>query len=74
MLWQGWRLTVMEASDPALGRGFHEFEPAEGLRWTDGDAILPASLFEGFNGPLLLELHVAMTTRYPVDRATRTAA
>ena len=74
VLWQGWRLTVMEASDPALGRGFHEFEPAEGLRWTDGDAILPASLFEGFNGPLLLELHVAMTTRYPVDRATRTAA
>jgi len=74
VLWQGWRVTVMEASDPALGRGFHEFEPAEGLRWTDGDAILPASLFEGFNGPLLLELHVAMTTRYPVDRATRTAA
>ena len=44
--------------------GFHEFEPENGLRWTDGDAALPQGLFEGFDGPKELVVHVAGTTQY----------
>jgi hypothetical protein len=65
-LWRGPRLRLIEASDPALEAGFHLFEPESGLRWTDGDALVPTSLFEGLSGPCQLELHVACTTLYPV--------
>jgi hypothetical protein len=63
---QGRRRHVMEAADPSLRDGFHGFEPDGGLRWTDGDAALPAALFEGAGGPLELVLHVACTARYPL--------
>jgi hypothetical protein len=59
-------LRVMEADDPALGEGFHGFEPDDGLRWTNGDAGLPAGLFAGLDGPMVLESHVAGTTSYPL--------
>lgn len=66
----------ISAADPLLERGFHRFEPDAELRWTDGDAILPATLFEGFDGPIELMLHVGCTTRYPLegDAATGMAA
>jgi hypothetical protein len=63
---QGVRLRVMEADDPTLAEGFHGFEPNDGLRWTNGDASLPATLFADLNGPMELELHVAGTTSYPL--------
>ncbi len=70
LLWQGSRLRLIEASDPSLGEGFHQFEPSNGFRWTNGDACLPASLFDGVTGPCRLELHVGCTMRYPcADRA-----
>jgi hypothetical protein len=34
------------------------------LRWTDGDAALPASLFKDFDGPMELVLHVGCTLQY----------
>jgi hypothetical protein len=66
---QGTRFRVMEAADQALGEGFHEFEPHNGLRWTDGNAAVPATLFDGFNGALELVLHVGGTTQYPLYSA-----
>jgi hypothetical protein len=62
---KGWRLQVMEASDATLSDGFHDFEPALGLRWTDGDAALPVALFEDFDGAMTLTLHLSGSTRYP---------
>ena len=63
---QGTRFHIVEAADGALADGFHPFEPADGLRWTDGDAALPAALFEGYDGPMELVLHIGGTTRYPL--------
>ena len=64
---QDTRFRIMEASDPLLVEGFHAFERDGGLRWTDGDAAVPEALFEGFNGPMDLVLHVAGTTQYPLS-------
>jgi hypothetical protein len=41
-----------------LAEGFHPFEAASGLRWTDGDAVVPAGLFAGFAGTVELVVHV----------------
>jgi hypothetical protein len=69
-LWQGARLTAMDASDPALTDGFHDFEPDDsiqgGYRWTDGEALLPSSLFFGLDGAFQLELLVGGATLYPL--------
>jgi hypothetical protein len=76
MLSKAVRLRVMEAEDPALTDGFHAFEPALGLRWTDGDAVLPAALFEGFEGTVTLGLHLDGSGQYPAfaQAAARVAA
>jgi len=73
---QGTRFRIVEAADPVLAEGFHAYETDSGLRWTNGDAALPAALFDGFDGPLELVLHVGCTTRYPSlgDAAVRGAA
>jgi len=73
---QGTRFRVMEAADAALADGFHPFEADCGLRWTDGDAGLPDALFDGFDGPAELVLHVGCTTQYPLleEAASRAAA
>jgi hypothetical protein len=73
-LWRGARLRMIEASDPVLEVGFHLFEPELGMRWTDGDALIPASLFAGWSGSCQLELHVACTTQYPVFSEERFSA
>jgi hypothetical protein len=57
---------VIEAADERLDEGFHLFEEAAGLRWTNGDALLPAALFAGMGESFELELHVASTTHYPL--------
>lgn len=63
---QGTRFETLASSDVSLTEGFHAFESDGGLRWTDGDAALPASLFEDFDGPMELVLHVGCTTQYPL--------
>ena len=69
-LWQGARLTAMDLSDPALTDGFHDFERDDsiqgGYRWTNGEAVLPSSLFFGLDGACQLELLVGGATRYPL--------
>jgi hypothetical protein len=63
---QGLRVRTTEATDPRLAAGFHAFEADNDFRWTDGDAPLPAILFEGFGGPMEVVLHIGCTTRYPL--------
>jgi hypothetical protein len=72
---QGTRFRVMKAADTNLTKGFHPFEPDGGLRWTDGDAVLPTTLFQGLGGPMELVLQLACTTQYPLfDDAPRSHA
>jgi hypothetical protein len=66
MLTKGRQVRVMHASDPLLTDGFHGFEADGALRWTDGDAGLPAALFGRFEGPVELTLHIGGSTRYPL--------
>ncbi len=65
-LWRGAQLHLIDASDPSLVEGFHLFEADNGFRWTDGNALLPAALFDGLQGACELELYVRGTTRYPL--------
>ena len=76
VLRQGSWFPSVEVSDPALSEGFHGFEPDNGLRWTDGDAALPAALLDALEGSKELVLHVGATTLYPLlaGVASRAAA
>jgi hypothetical protein len=67
VLRQGTWFRVIDLADPALGSGFHDFEPAARIRWTNGDAELPVSLLNGPAGALELVLHVGGTTQYLDD-------
>jgi hypothetical protein len=60
----GARYRVIEAADDRLREGFHGHEPEFDIRWTDGEARLPADLFDGFDGTTELILQVEATTRY----------
>ncbi len=46
------------------GQGWHTPEPAEGLRWTDGDALMPAAALSGISAPLTVALHLGVPGRY----------
>jgi hypothetical protein len=63
----GTRSRVMEAADDRLAEGFHDYEPDDGRRWTDGDAVLPADLFQGFDAGVELVLQVCGKTQYLAD-------
>jgi hypothetical protein len=65
VLAQPYRQCVIEAEE--LTEGCHEFEPNNGMRWTDGDAVVPAKLFTGMNGPTLMMLHLGAATQYLDD-------
>ena len=69
MLRQGARMRLIEAEDASLAEGFHGYEADNQFRWTDGDALLPAALFDGVHGGFELELHVACRARYIDDAA-----
>ncbi len=62
--WRGRWPVVIEADDPRLCQGFHAYEPDNGHRWTDGDAVLPEPLFVGGVGGL--DIHVTGGVRYPL--------
>jgi hypothetical protein len=66
VLRQGARFEIIPASHAGLTRGFHDFEAANGFRWTNGQAALPATLFSRFDGPVELVLEIACTARYPL--------
>ena len=57
---------MIEASDPSLNRGFHLLEEDNGFHWTDGDGMIPATLFDRVDGDCELEMNIACTTQYPL--------
>ena len=64
----------MGADAASLVEGFHAFEPANDIRWTDGDAAVPAELFAGMSGPTMLILHLGGATQYLDDGTAVKAA
>jgi hypothetical protein len=74
VLRDGTRLRVIRVDDDRLSHGFHAYEADNRVRWTDGDALLPAALFADAMLPLELELHLGCATRYPADTVVRQAA
>ena len=64
VIWKGYQPTVIEADDSRLSDGFHEHEPDNGFRWTNGDAVLPEAILAELKSACELELHIAATTRY----------
>jgi hypothetical protein len=67
VLRQGTRFVVARGDDARLADGFHAFEAGTGLRWTDGDAAVPAALFQGFAGPCEVVVHLGATATYVDD-------
>jgi len=67
MVSQGARLRTIEAEDARLTQGFHGFEADNEIRWTDGDATVPADLFDGFTGPLEIAVRLGGRTTYVND-------
>ena len=64
--WRSRFPTVTEADDPRLRDGFHGYETDNGFRWTNGDAALPATVFEG---AAALDLYLRGETLYPLVEA-----
>jgi hypothetical protein len=64
VLAQPQRQRVLEASAASLAEGFHEFEPSNGIRWTDGDAAIPAELFAGMTRSAMLLVQLGAETCY----------
>ena len=71
---QGSRRREIDIADDRLFAGFHAVEPGNGWRWTDGNAVLPGSLFAGFNGALEVVLQCGAATRYVNEGANWQAA
>ncbi len=67
MVREGLRVRTIEARDELLTEGYHSFEAEEGIRWTDGDAVVPASLFDGFPRTLEILLRLGGSTTYVDD-------
>jgi hypothetical protein len=61
---RGKQVRTIEAADALLRDNFHLYEADNEIRWTDGDAVVPADLFEGLAGPLEIALQLGCTTRY----------
>jgi hypothetical protein len=71
---RGARFQIIKANDPRLAAGFHAFEPDTRLRWTNGNAALPAAAFDSWSGPIEVVLTVGGTTHYIEDGARRLVA
>jgi hypothetical protein len=62
---QGAKFMLFDADDERLTTGFHDYEPADRLRWTDGHAELPIDAFARFDQGAEVMLHLGGTTHYP---------
>jgi hypothetical protein len=74
VLAQAKRQKSLGADAATLADGWHKYEAADALRWTDGDAALPASLFAGVTTASMLILHTGPTTQYIDDGSIASAA
>ncbi|HEY4171617.1 MAG TPA: Hint domain-containing protein [Rhodopila sp.] len=71
---KGTKFRVAKARDPRLVSGFHPYEAADDLIWTDGDATIPADLLSGFSGRVEVVLTLAGATQYVDDGVRRRVA
>jgi Hint domain len=75
---RGRLVRTIEASDARLTNGFHGFEVGDdipwGIRWTDGDADVPAELFDDLTGPIEIVLRLGGSTKYLDEGAPQLAA
>jgi hypothetical protein len=62
---QGAKFLQFDADDERLTAGFHQYEPADRLRWTDGHAELPAESFARFDKGAEVMLYMGGATQYP---------
>lgn len=67
-------MRAVRADDARLRDGFHAYDPESGIRWTNGDAAIPAALLTRLTGPLLCTLEIGATTRYLGEGRTLHAA
>jgi hypothetical protein len=74
VLAQARRKRAIAAESASLVDGYHLFEPNNDIRWTDGDAAVPASLFAGISGPSMLILQLGSATQYIDDGDVSRAA
>jgi hypothetical protein len=74
VLYAGSQSRVVNAADDRLVEGFHDYEQNDDRRWTDGDAALPADLFEGFDAPTELVLYYVRRSELPSGRAARSGS
>jgi hypothetical protein len=74
VLAQAQRQRAIEADAASLSDGYHAFEAQTGIRWTDGDAAVPAALFAGMSGSGMLILQFGAATRYLNEGAVSRAA
>jgi hypothetical protein len=58
---------AIDAHASSLADGYHAFEPDDGVRWTNGNATIPAELFKGMPGPATLKIITGARTRYLDD-------
>ncbi len=63
VLEQGMLRRVVTAEAVSVCDGYHDFEPAVGIRWTRGDAAIPAGLLAGIRGPAILLVELGGATR-----------
>jgi hypothetical protein len=68
------RCRLIEADDSFLSVGFHDNEPDNQIRWTDGDAAIPPELLAGFTGATEFTLYFGAKTRYLADGPVQSAA
>ncbi|WP_158928780.1 Hint domain-containing protein [Acidisphaera sp. S103] len=69
---QSWKFMFLDADDDRLTAGFHDYEPSNRLRWTDGHAHLPIEAFAQFDSGAEVILYLTGATQY--HRPGRAAA
>jgi hypothetical protein len=68
------RQRVIEADDPRLRDGYHDYEPDSQIRWTDGNAAVPVEVFAGGSEAWFLTLQLCGSTQYREDAPKRRVA
>jgi len=64
---QGARFMLIDADDERLSGGFHGYEPADRLRWTNGAGVLPAGDFARFDAGAEVIVRLGGATQYPLE-------
>ena len=70
---QGTKFELVLAKDRRLTNGFHAYEDAGSLRWTNGYAALPVDAFARFVGEIEVVVTLAGSARYPLFEQDRAA-